>query len=68
MTPKHRAPIERIFEIIKMLKTGKKMNASTLATHFEVDRKTIQRDITFVRDRLKMPISYNPHTNSIETL
>jgi predicted DNA-binding transcriptional regulator YafY len=51
-----------------MLKTGKKMNASTLATHFEVDRKSIQRDITFVRDRLKMPISYNPHTNSIETL
>lgn len=66
MNKRHRAPVERIFKIIQMVKKGGKLNASTIAAMFEVDRKTIQRDITFIRDRLSVPITYNQQKHSIE--
>jgi len=66
VSDKHRAPVERIFKIIQMVKKGGKLNASIIAQRFEVDRKTIQRDITFIRDRLLIPITYNPQKHSFE--
>lgn len=66
MNNKHRAPVERIFKIIQMVKKGGKLNASIIAQRFEVDRKTIQRDITFIRDRLSIPVTYNPQKHSFE--
>jgi proteasome accessory factor B len=34
-------------------------NCTSLADHFEVSSKTIQRDIEFMRDRMQLPIAYD---------
>ena len=38
-------------------------NASTLAAEIEVATKTIHRDIEFMRDRLNLPIEFDPRRN-----
>ena len=42
----------RVLEIHKFVQTGRHPNCSTLAAEIEVTPKTIQRDITFMRDQL----------------
>jgi proteasome accessory factor B len=39
-------------------------NCTTLARTFEVSRKTIVRDIAFMRDRLELPIEFDPRINA----
>jgi predicted DNA-binding transcriptional regulator YafY len=34
-------------------------NATSLATQFEISTKTAQRDIDFMRDRLRCPLQYH---------
>jgi len=48
----------RIYEIHDRIKSGDLPNCSTLAQVLEVDRKTIQRDISFMRDSLGLPLVY----------
>jgi len=36
-------------------------NATSLANHFEINCKTAQRTIEFMRDRLGSPLEYDPH-------
>ncbi len=43
--------------------SGKFPNASILAREIEVATKTIHRDIEFMRDRLNLPIEFNPGRN-----
>ena len=43
--------------------TGKFPNASTLAREIEVATKTIHRDIEFMRDRLGLPVEFEPLQN-----
>jgi len=45
--------------IHEQLQLDKLPNCSTLAAHFEVSAKTIQRDIEFMRDRWALPIEYD---------
>jgi len=54
-----RPPYERMTYIHEQLQLDKLPNCSTLATHFEVSAKTIQRDIEFMRDRWALPIEYD---------
>ncbi len=54
-----RAPMERIYHIHEAVAEGRLPNCSTLADELEVTAKTIQRDITFMRDRLKLPLDYD---------
>lgn len=54
-----RAPMERIHRIHEAVKDGRLPNCSTLAKELEVTPKTVQRDITFMRDRLKLPVEYD---------
>lgn len=54
-----RAPMERIYHIHEAIDEGRLPNCSKLATELEVTPKTIQRDITFMRDRLKLPLEYD---------
>ncbi|MGJ8641825.1 MAG: helix-turn-helix transcriptional regulator [Luteolibacter sp.] len=54
-----RAPMERIYHIHEAIVDGRLPNCSKLATELEVTPKTIQRDITFMRDRLKLPLEYD---------
>ena len=53
-----RRPLHRIYEIHARIRNGSLPNCSTLAKAFEVDRKTIQRDISFMRDALGLPLVY----------
>jgi proteasome accessory factor B len=44
----------------ELLREGRSPNCSTVAREFEVAPKTIQRDIDFMRDRLGLPIEFDP--------
>jgi len=54
-----RRPLFRIYEIHDAVLSGSYPNCSGLAEQLNVQRKTIQRDITFMRDELGLPIVYN---------
>lgn len=54
-----RPPLERMNFIHEQLEAGRMPNCSSLARHFEVSAKTIQRDIEFMRDRLGYPIEWD---------
>lgn len=56
---KTRAPFERIHRIHEAVRDGNLPNCSTLAKMLEVTAKTVQRDITFMRDRLGLPLEYD---------
>jgi proteasome accessory factor B len=58
-----RPPLERMLRIHQAISSGKFPNASTLAREVEVVAKTIHRDIEFMRDRLNLPIEFNPAQN-----
>ncbi|MFU8892677.1 MAG: helix-turn-helix transcriptional regulator [Luteolibacter sp.] len=53
-----RRPIQRIYEIHAVICKGGLPNCSTLAERLGVTRKTIQRDINFMRDSLGLPLVY----------
>lgn len=55
---KTRRPMHRIYQIHATIRSGSLPNCSTLAQSLEVDRKTIQRDISFMRDALGLPLTY----------
>lgn len=45
------------------IQTGKHPNATTLAAEMEVSTKSVHRDIEFMRDRLGLPIEFDPRRN-----
>jgi proteasome accessory factor B len=52
-----------MLRIHQALQAGGFPNASKLAREIEVATKTIHRDIEFMRDRLNLPIEFNPAKN-----
>lgn len=54
-----RAQIERLYGIVAKVQNNEAVNLTALAGAFEVDKRTIQRDIEFLSDRLGVPISYD---------
>jgi proteasome accessory factor B len=58
--PHSRPPLERMLRIHQAIQSGKFPNATRLARELEVSTKSIQRDIEFMRDRMELPIEYNP--------
>ncbi|MGA2683504.1 MAG: WYL domain-containing transcriptional regulator [Verrucomicrobiota bacterium] len=58
-----RPPLERMLRIHQTLQSSAFPNASTLAREIEVATKTIHRDIEFMRDRLNLPIEFEPARN-----
>jgi len=54
-----RRPLLRIYEIHAAILQGDYPNCSQLALKLSVERKTIQRDITFMRDELNLPVVYD---------
>lgn len=55
-----RPPLERMLRIHQAIQSGRHPNASQLAADLEVSTKSIHRDIEFMRDRLELPIEYEP--------
>ena len=58
-----RPPLERMLRIHQSLQSAKFPNASTLARELEVSTKSIHRDLEFMRDRLNLPIEFDPARN-----
>jgi proteasome accessory factor B len=58
-----RPPLERMLRIHQAVSSGRFPNASTLAAEIEVATKTIHRDIEFMRDRLGLPVEFDPRRN-----
>ena len=61
-----RPPLERMLRIHQALQSGKFPNATTLSRDLAVSTKSIHRDIEFMRDRLELPIEYNPGRGGYE--
>lgn len=62
MTPRaqlSRPPLERMLKIHDELRRSALVNCTTLVKALEVSRKTIVRDIAFMRDRLELPIEFD---------
>ena len=63
MTPRaqlSRPPLERMLRIHEELRRGALVNCTQLTKQLEVSRKTVVRDIAFMRDRLDLPIEFDP--------
>lgn len=59
-----RPPLERMLKIHEALRRGSLVNCTKLVATLEVSRKTIVRDIAFMRDRLDLPIEFDPCINA----
>ncbi len=59
-----RPPLERMLRIHDELRRGAFTNFTKLAAIFGVSRKTIVRDIAFMRDLLDLPIEFEPQINA----
>lgn len=53
--------LERFQHIAAALTVRKRATARMLAEELEVSRKTIERDLEFMRDRLLLPIDADNH-------
>lgn len=53
-----RPPLKRIQIIDHRIRVGEFPNAETLAAELEVNARTIQRDIEFMRDQLRAPLDF----------
>ncbi len=54
-----RPPLERMLRIHDELRRGALTNCTRLSGQLEVSRKTIVRDLAFMRDRLNLPIEFD---------
>lgn len=59
-----RFSVERMVRIHERLRDGARLNCTRLAAELDVSRKTIQRDIDHMRDRLGLPLEYDRSTHS----
>ena len=59
-----RPPIERMLRIHEELRRSAFTNCTKLAQTLEVSRKTVARDIGFMRDRLELPIEFDSQLNA----
>ncbi|GAB6273805.1 MAG: WYL domain-containing transcriptional regulator [Peptococcaceae bacterium] len=55
----HRSRIYRVLVIHSQVKAGKYPNTPKLASSLEVNKRTIQRDVEFLRDMLCAPLEYS---------
>ncbi|HOX03351.1 MAG TPA: WYL domain-containing protein [Candidatus Paceibacterota bacterium] len=55
-----RPPLERMLRIHQAIASGRYPSASHLALELEVSPKSIYRDLEFMRDRLDLPLEYEP--------
>src|SRR5215831_18437432 len=56
-----RPPLERMLRIHQAIQEGKYPTAAKLAATLEVSAKSIHRDLEFMRDRLQLPLEWDPH-------
>lgn len=54
--PQLRPAIERFHQIVALLRVNHPVPIQGIADELEVDRKTIERDVDFMMDRLRLPL------------
>jgi predicted DNA-binding transcriptional regulator YafY len=54
-----RPPLDRMMQIHEQIKAGKYPNCVKMARELEVSKRTIIRDMDFMRDRLRLPIEFD---------
>ncbi len=59
----NRPPWERMMRFHNLIKEESFPNCSRLAKEFEVAVRTVMRDVDFMRDRLLLPIEWDPRRN-----
>lgn len=65
MIPRCQRPmLARLHLLATYLRTGNRFTAAGLAAELEVQRKTVVRDIAFLRDRLGWNFTWNPATKT----
>ena len=57
--PKFKPQYKRLLFIDRKIKEGRYPNCSGMALEWEVSRKTVQRDIDYLRDDLDAPVAYD---------
>ena len=55
-----RPPLERMLRIHQAIQEGKYPTAASLAATLDVSTKSIHRDLEFMRDRLQLPLEWDP--------
>ena len=55
-----RPPLERMLRLHEAIQAGGYPNCFSLGQELEVSPKTIQRDVDFMRDRMRLPLEYSP--------
>lgn len=63
IAPAQRPPLDRMLRIHGLLQSGRQPNSTELAQELEVSVKTIHRDVGFMRDRLGLPVEFDPVKN-----
>jgi proteasome accessory factor B len=58
-----RPPLARLAAIDQAIRAGGWPNAASLARQLEVNPRTVQRDLAFLRDRLQAPLAFDPVRN-----
>jgi proteasome accessory factor B len=58
-----RPALERIHRIHQLLQNKEYPNSTKLAKEFEVAKRTVKRDVEFMRDRMNLPISFDAQRN-----
>jgi len=56
-----RPPLQRMLQIHRVIQSGAYPTAADLALGLEVSRKSVYRDLEFMRDRLDLPLEWNAH-------
>jgi predicted DNA-binding transcriptional regulator YafY len=56
-----RPPLQRMLQLHQAIQSGRFPTATQLARELEVSRKTVYRDLEFMRDRLGLPLEFDPH-------
>ncbi|HUR44850.1 MAG TPA: WYL domain-containing protein [Candidatus Saccharimonadales bacterium] len=55
-----RPPVERMLKIHHLIKSGKFPNATLMSAQLEVSVRSVMRDLEFMRDRMGLPLQYEP--------
>ena len=58
MDPSTRPPLRRFLAIERSVRSGAYPNSESLADELEVDSRTVQRDIAFLKDQLGAPLEF----------
>lgn len=58
VAPNSRPPLRRFLAIERFVRDGEYPNSGSLAAALEVDSRTIQRDIAFLKDQLGAPLDF----------